>query len=152
VGVRATIAAWDEAVRRDELATRVAWVAGAIFWAAGLTKLLAWGWQLHNFRRFGLPAPELFVILAGVIELYGGAAFVLRRHTVPAALLLIPTMTVAIVLSGIRKGDVVPSLTLAPLLLLSALIVLVRALGGVETQAPEAEREVRASRRRRTAV
>ncbi len=47
----------------------------------------------------------------------------------PAATLLGVTMVVAIISSGIGHGDVIPSLTLAPALLLATLFLLVRGLG-----------------------
>src|SRR3954471_23286887 len=41
---------------------RVAIVTGIAFVIAGLPKFLAFGWELDAFRRFGLPAPEAWVI------------------------------------------------------------------------------------------
>ena len=54
---------------------------------------------------------------------------VLRRAVVPAVTLLGVTMVVAIISSGIGHGDVIPSLTLAPALLLATVFLLVRGLG-----------------------
>ena len=51
----------------------------------------------------------------------------LRRWVVPTALALSATMIVAIISSGIGHGDVIPSLTLAPALLLAMLYLLARA-------------------------
>jgi hypothetical protein len=51
-----------------------------------------------------------------------------RRAVAPVAVLLSVTMIVAIVSSGIDHGDVIPSLTLAPALLLAMLYLLARTL------------------------
>ena len=92
-------------------------VAGVIFIFAGLVKFVFHGWELHAFRSFGLPWPSALEILAGVVEIVGGALLILRRFIVPVALLLSATMAVAIGASGVGHGDVIPSLTLAPALL-----------------------------------
>jgi uncharacterized membrane protein YphA (DoxX/SURF4 family) len=111
---------------RDRTADRVALVAGAVFFVAGLVKFVAYGWELDAFRRFGLPAPEAFVILAGVLETVGGALLLARRFVWPTAAVLAVTMGVAVVVSGFGAGDVIPSLTLAPALLAAMLFLLVR--------------------------
>ena len=108
--------------------TVVAVVSGAVFVVAGLVKFVAYGWELDAFRRFGLPAPELFVVLAGVIEVVGGALLLARRLVVPTAAVLAATMAVAVIVSGFGAGDVIPSLTLAPALLAAMLFLLVRSV------------------------
>jgi uncharacterized membrane protein YphA (DoxX/SURF4 family) len=65
-------------------------------------------------------------ILAGVLETVGGVLLLARRLIVPVAFLLSATMIVAVCSSGIAHGDVIPSLTLAPALLLAMLYLLVR--------------------------
>lgn len=122
-GLRAS----DHAIASDPRATLVARVAGAIFIPAGLLKFVAYGWEVDNFRRFGLPAPPVWVVAAGVIEIAGGVLLVRRQAVVPAAALLAITMVVAIAVSGIASGDVIPSLTLAPSLLAASLYLLHRA-------------------------
>ena len=82
--------------------------------------------ELDAFRRFGLPVAEAWVIAAGVIELVGGALLMAGRHVRPAAAALAATMAVAVVASGILEGDVIPSLTLAPALLVACLYLLLR--------------------------
>jgi uncharacterized membrane protein YphA (DoxX/SURF4 family) len=114
----------DQRVRRDRFASRVALVAGAIFIGAGLVKFVFHHWELDAFRSFGLPWPSALEIFAGVLETLGGILLVLRRCVVPVALLLAVTMVVAIVSSGIGHGDVIPSLTLAPALLVMMLYLL----------------------------
>ncbi len=101
-------------------------VVGGTFIVASLPKFLAYGWELEQFERFGLPEAGLWVIAAGVIELVGGVLLLKDRLVVPAALLLAITMLVAIAVSGVKEGDVVPSLTIAPLLLAGLSVLLWR--------------------------
>jgi uncharacterized membrane protein YphA (DoxX/SURF4 family) len=98
-----------------------------IFIFAGLVKFVFHGWELHAFRSFGLPWPSALEILAGVLETVGGVLLTLRLLIVPVALLLSATMAVAIGASGIGHGDVIPSLTLAPALLVAMAYLLVAA-------------------------
>lgn len=118
----------DRIVRSDRTLTRVAIATGAIFIVAGLVKFVFHHWELHAFRDFGLPWPAALEIFAGVIETLGGILLVARRLIVPVAVLLSVTMIVAIWSSGIRHGDVIPSLTLAPALLVALLYLLARTL------------------------
>ncbi len=114
------------------MTTWVALVTGITFVVAGLVKFVFHHWELHAFRSFGLPWPSALEIFAGVLEVVGGILLARRRAVVPAASLLGVTMIVAIISSGIGHGDVIPSLTLAPALLLATLFLVVRglALGG----------------------
>jgi uncharacterized membrane protein YphA (DoxX/SURF4 family) len=73
--------------------------------------------------------PSALEIFAGALEMVAGLLLVLRRAVVPAVILLGVTMVVAIISSGIGHGDVIPSLTLAPALLLALLFLLARSLG-----------------------
>ena len=107
----------------------VAIASGAIFVIAGLVKFIFHHWELNAFRDFGLPWPAVLEIFAGVLETVGGALLVAHRLIVPVACLLAVTMIVAVVSSGILHGDVIPSLTLAPALLLAMLYLLVRTAG-----------------------
>lgn len=109
----------------DANANRVSVITGVVFVLAGLPKLLAFHWELAIFIDLGLPRPELWVIAAGLIEIAGGALLVSRRAVTPAAVVLGGTMAVAIAVSGIGHGDVVPSLTLAPALLAACLYLVV---------------------------
>ncbi|HEY1451496.1 MAG TPA: DoxX family protein [Solirubrobacteraceae bacterium] len=119
-------------MRADPAAVKVAVVSGAIFAVAGLVKFAFHHWELHAFREFGLPFPSVLEILAGVLETVGGALLVLRVCVVPVAIVLSATMLVAIAASGIGHGDVIPSLTLAPALLLAMLYLLWRGLQPAE--------------------
>jgi uncharacterized membrane protein YphA (DoxX/SURF4 family) len=118
----------DEIVRSDRGLVRVAIGTGVIFVIAGLVKFVFHHWELHAFQSFGLPWPSALEIFAGLLETLGGVLLVIRRLIVPVAALLSFTMVVAIVSSGIGQGDVIPSLTLAPALLLSLLYLLARTL------------------------
>ena len=106
-------------------ASRIAVAAGVIFIFAGLVKFVFHSWELHAFRSFGLPWPSAMEILAGVLEIVGGALLALRVFIVPVALILTATMAVAIGASGIGHGDVIPSLTVAPALLAAMVYLLV---------------------------
>lgn len=116
------------AIRDDPIATNVALVTGVIFVFAGLVKFVFHGWELHAFRSFGLPWPSALEIFAGVLETLGGVLLALRWLVAPVAVLLAVTMVVAIGASGIGHGDVIPSLTLAPALLVAMVFLLVRGL------------------------
>jgi putative oxidoreductase len=107
---------------------RVAVLTGVIFVLAGLVKFVFHAWELKAFRSFGLPWPSALEIFAGVVEIGGGALLIARLLVVPASVLLAITMIVAIGASGIGHGDVIPSLTLAPALLLALAWLLARAL------------------------
>jgi uncharacterized membrane protein YphA (DoxX/SURF4 family) len=122
----AAISGPDELVRRDRAAANVAVLTGVIFLFAGLVKFVFHHWELDAFRSFGLPWPSGLEILAGILEMAGGLALLLRRYVVPSAVVLAVTMVVAIVSSGIGAGDVIPSLTLAPALLVAMVYLLVR--------------------------
>ena len=111
------------------MTTWVALLTGVTFVVAGLVKFVFHHWELHAFRSFGLPFPFALEIFAGVLETVGGILLARRRAVVPAASLLSVTMVVAIVSSGIGHGNVIPSLTLAPALLLATMFLVVRGLG-----------------------
>src|SRR6476661_3881954 len=108
-------------MRRVEIAT------GAVFVIAGLPKFFAFNWELDAFRRFGLPVPQAWVIAAGLIEIVGGLLLLTGHHVRAAAAILAITMAVAFYSSGILEGDVIPSLTLAPVLLAASVFLAVRA-------------------------
>jgi uncharacterized membrane protein YphA (DoxX/SURF4 family) len=124
--ISALLSTPDRIVRGDRTLTRVAVVSGLIFVIAGLVKFVFHHWELHAFRDFGLPWAAALEIFAGVLETLGGVLLLARRAVVPVALLLSATMIVAIGSSGIAHGDVIPSLTLAPALLLAMLYLLAR--------------------------
>ena len=114
----------DARLGEEETATKVAIMAGVIFFFAGLVKFVFHHSELHAFRSFGLPFPSVLEIFAGVVETVGGVLLALRRYVAPVAAVLSVTMLVAIASSGIGNGDVIPSLTLAPVLLIAMLYLL----------------------------
>ena len=59
-----------------------------------------------------------------MLETGGGVLLMLRLAVAPTSALLAVTMVVAIGSSGIGHGDVIPSLTLAPVLLATSLYLL----------------------------
>jgi putative oxidoreductase len=101
-----------------------------VFVAFGLGKFVNHGSELASFRAYGLPAPEVFVIAIGVIELVGGLLLIAGMLTRPVALVLAADMVGAIVVSGIARGEVI-SLTLAPAALVAMLVLLWTGPGGL---------------------
>jgi putative oxidoreductase len=110
----------------DRWTSPVRLLAGLAFVIAGIPKFAANAWEVRAFDSFGLPWPHAFVILIGVVEIAGGVLLLCDRLTRPTALLLAAVMVGAIVFSGIGHGDVIPSLTVAPLLLAAMLFLLSR--------------------------
>jgi putative oxidoreductase len=104
-------------------------VSGVVFVVFGIGKFVNHGSELASFRSYGLPAPEVFVFVIGVVELVGGVLLIAGRFVRPAALVLAADMVGAIIVSGIVKGEPI-SLTLAPALLI-AMVALVVAGGRV---------------------
>ena len=92
-------------------------LSGLVFVVAGIPKFAMHSWEAGHFRTYGLPLPDAFVCLIGVIEIAGGLALLAGVGTRPVALLLGAVMVGAIVTSGIGQGEWIPSLTLAPALL-----------------------------------
>ncbi len=97
-------------------------VAGTVFVIFGLGKFVNHASELSSFRSYGLPAPELFVLVIGVIELIGGLLLLAGLYVRPVALVLAADMVGAIVVSGIAKGELI-SLTLAPAELVAMLVL-----------------------------
>ncbi len=100
--------------------------AGLLFLVFGIGKFTSHASEVASFDSYGLPAPDLFVYLIGTLEVVGGALLLAGLLTRLVALLLAGNMVGAIVTSGIGEGEVVPSLTLAPLLLIAMLYLLSR--------------------------
>jgi putative oxidoreductase len=92
--------------------------SGAIFVAFGAAKFVNHGAEVDSFETYGLPSPDAFVYLVGVIEVVGGGMLLLGRGIRPAALVLAGDMVGAIVVSGVKEGEPI-SLTLAPALLIA---------------------------------
>lgn len=101
--------------------TLVRWAAGLVFVVFGIGKFTAHATEVEHFEDYGLPAADAFVYLVGVLEIGGGLLLIAGLAVRLVALALAGNMVGAIVVSGIGEGEVVPSLTLAPLLLVAML-------------------------------
>jgi uncharacterized membrane protein YphA (DoxX/SURF4 family) len=99
-------------------------VAAIVFIVFGAGKFSAHASELASFRSYGLPSPDAFVYAIGVLELTGGVMLAAGALTRLAAVVLIGDMLGAVAVSGIGEGEVVPSLTLAPALLIAMLFLL----------------------------
>jgi putative oxidoreductase len=99
-------------------------LAGVVFAISGTPKFFAHGWEAGHFRTYGLPLPDAFVYLIGTIEILGGLALIADFAVRPVACLLGAVMIGAIVTSGIGQGEWIPSLTLAPALLIACVYLI----------------------------
>lgn len=104
-------------------AAPVRWVSGVVFVVFGIGKFSAHAHEVESFESYGLPAPDAFVYLIGAVEIGFGLLLIAGLLTRLAALVLAGDMVGAIVVSGIGEGEVVPSLTLAPALLVAMLFL-----------------------------
>jgi len=102
----------------------VRWASGAVFVLFGVGKFVDHGREVESFESYGLPAPDAFVYLVGVLEIGGGLLLLAGLATRLVALALAANMAGAIAVSGIGEGEVLPSLTLAPALLLAMLFLI----------------------------
>ena len=116
-------------MRSDRRLLLLRLAAGGVFVAFGLGKFVNHASELASFKTYGLPAPQVLVLVIGLVELIGGALLITGVYTSLAALVLAGDMVGAIVVSGIAKGEIV-SLTLAPVEL-AAMLVLLRTGPGV---------------------
>ena len=108
---------------RDRALLGLRLLSGGVFVVFGIGKFVNHASELASFKSYGLPAPDAFVIVIGVIELVGGLLLIIGVLTRPAALVLAGDMIGAIVVSGIAKGEII-SLTLAPAALVAMLVLL----------------------------
>jgi putative oxidoreductase len=110
-------------VNRDRALLGLRLLSGGVFVLFGIGKFVNHTSELASFKTYGLPAPELFVVVIGVIEVVGGLFLIVGILTRPAAFVLAADMVGAIIVSGIAKGELV-SLTLAPAELVAMLVLL----------------------------
>ena len=66
-----------------------------LFLVAGIRKILIWEAQVGYFTRLGFPAPELFTVLAVVIEIGGALLLIAGWRTRWVAWLLILFLVIA---------------------------------------------------------
>jgi putative oxidoreductase len=99
--------------------------AGVVFVVFGIGKFSQHATEVDSFRTYGLPSPDAFVYLIGVLEIGGGLLLIAGLLTRLAALALAGDMVGAIAVSGIKEGEVI-SLTLAPALLVVMVVLLSR--------------------------
>ena len=109
-------------MRRDGALLALRLLSGGVFVAFGAGKFINHSSELSSFASYGLPAPELFVVTIGVVELVGGALVIAGLFVRPAALVLACDMVGAIAVSGIAKGELI-SLTLAPAELVAMVVL-----------------------------
>jgi len=112
-----------DAAGRDRLLLALRLLSGGVFVVFGLGKFVNHASELASFKAYGLPAPELFVVVIGVIEVVGGALLIAGALVRLAALVLAANMVGAIIVSGIARGELV-SLTVAPAELIAMLVLL----------------------------
>ena len=98
-------------------------LSGGVFVVFGIGKFVNHASELASFKTYGLPAPEAFVVMIGLIELVGGLLVMTGILTRLAALVLAADMIGAIVVSGIAKGELI-SLTIAPAELVAMVVLL----------------------------
>ncbi|HKP90486.1 MAG TPA: DoxX family protein [Thermoleophilaceae bacterium] len=102
--------------------------AGIVFVVFGVGKFTRHEAEVDSFRTYGLPEPDAFVYAIGVLEIACGLMLIAGILVWVAALAMAGNMVGAIVVSGIGEGEVLPSLTLAPALLVAMLVLLRREL------------------------
>jgi uncharacterized membrane protein YphA (DoxX/SURF4 family) len=110
-------------VRRDLTLLFLRLCSGGVFVIFGVGKFVNHASELASFKTYGLPAPAAAVVVVGVIEIVGGALLIAGKYVKAAALVLAGDMIVAILVSGVARGEIV-SLTLAPAELLIMLVLL----------------------------
>jgi putative oxidoreductase len=88
---------------RGEVLRVVRLLSGGVFVVFGLGKFINHGSELASFKSYALPAPEVFVVAIGVIELVGGVLLIAGRLVRPVAVVLAADMVGAIAVSGIAR-------------------------------------------------
>lgn len=67
----------------------------SLFLVAGIRKILIWEGQVGYFTRLGFPAPELFTVLAILIEIGGAILLIVGWRTRWVAWLLVAFLVIA---------------------------------------------------------
>jgi putative oxidoreductase len=102
------------------LAVRV--IPGLVFMFTGIGKFVTFQSEVDAFRSFGIPWPEVMVVLSGLLEAIGGLFLVLGLLTRPVALALAVNMAIAIGTAGRTVGGPF-HLGVAPALLVLMLVL-----------------------------
>jgi putative oxidoreductase len=97
-------------------------LAGAFFVSTGMGKFLDHAKEVHDFRGFEVPWPEVAVPVVGTIEVLGGLLLVIGFLTRPAAFVLALNMVGALATAGRVEGGSF-HLVYAPTLLVLMLFV-----------------------------
>lgn len=97
--------------------------AGVVVVVFGVGKFSQHAREVDSFETYGLPEPDAFVYAIGVLEIVAGLLLIAGVLVPYAALALAGDMVGAIVVSGIKEGELI-SLTLAPALLIVMLALL----------------------------
>jgi len=127
-------------VQLTPLALLVMRASAVVFIVFGIGKFANHASETASFQAYGLPAPGVFTVLIGVIEIVGGVMLLLGIAPRIAAIVLAGDMVGAIVLSGLLHGETV-SLTLAPALLIAMIVVFTRPQADATPKARGAPRQ-----------
>jgi putative oxidoreductase len=98
-------------------------VTGVFFISVSISKFTEHSQEVADFRRYGVPIPEVAVYVVGAVEVIGGIALTLGLLTRLAALLLAADMIGAISTAGRLEGGSF-NLGVAPTLLAAMLFLL----------------------------
>src|SRR3954452_16522013 len=97
--------------------------SGAIFVVFGIGKFSQHQTEVDSFDKYGLPSPDTFVYLIGVVEVGGGVLLILGLVTRMAALMMGGDMIGAITIAGPKEAGQT-HFGLAPALLIAMLYLL----------------------------
>ncbi len=89
-------------------------LVGLLFVVAGAAKLFEHDMALANFTRWGVPDPNVSVLVVGALEIVCGGMFALGALTRPVGMLLATIMIAAAYFAG--RVDPIPHLIIAPIL------------------------------------
>ncbi len=103
--------------------TAVRIVTGVFFISVSISKFTEHSKEVADFKRYGVPIPEVAVYVVGAVELIGGIALTLGLLTRLAALFLAADMIGAISTAGRVEGGSF-NLGVAPTLLAAMLFLL----------------------------
>jgi putative oxidoreductase len=111
------------------------WTSAVVFSVFGIGKFVDHASETASFSSYGLPAPGVFTVVIGLVELLGGVLLLSGGFTRWVALLLAGDMVGAIIVSGIGRGETV-NLTLAPALLIAMVALVVLGPGKISVWRP----------------